>query len=197
MIFIDKILSAWQPPHIITLNAVICDGTGTNEHWRFPMHSWCASNVTSKMEDFVRVSYKDTSLLTVPTSVSFTKARSYSDTSIFKAISEKTRTSSQTGDDSCLTLPPSPSLKSAVSFEAPVETEVSKPKRKTSRPRSPFSPERALDLLSKLTKNEFVSKVTSSPKLPRRTKSKAKAECENRESVSKFIISLIFIYKKL
>ncbi|KAK2573394.1 Dedicator of cytokinesis protein 9 [Acropora cervicornis] len=135
------------------------------------------------MEDFVRVSYKDTSLLTVPTSVSFTKARSYSDTSIFKAISEKNRTSTQTGDDSYLTLPPSPSLKSAVSFEAPVETEVSKPKRKTSRPRSPFSPERALDLLSKWTKNEFVSKVTSSPKLlPRRTRSKAKAESENRES---------------
>lgn len=148
------------------------------------------------MEEFVSVSPKVSSFLAVPCPpASISKARSYSDTSIFQAISEKNRTYTQTKDDTCR-LSPSPSLKAAGSIEAPVETSTLKPKRKTSRPRSPFSGEKAFDLLAKFAKNDFVAKITSSsPKLrPRRTRSKGKGDGENRESVSSKLIQLLPIF---
>ena len=139
------------------------------------------------MEEFVSRSSKDSSLLTVPCpDVWISKARSYSDTSIFKAISDNSRSYAKTEDDTCR-LSPTLSLKASGSIDARDRTRSTlQPKRKTSRPRSPFSAEKALDLLSKFAKNDFVAKVTlSSPKLlPRRKRSRGKAENESRESVS-------------
>lgn len=111
------------------------------------------------------------------------KTRSFSDTSIFKLIPEKNRTYSQTEDD--CRMPAPPNITAGRSIEAPIETSTLKTKRKFSRPRSPFTSEKAFDLLSKFTKNDFVAKVTaSSPKsVARRTRSKGK-ENEGRESVS-------------
>lgn len=133
------------------------------------------------MEECASVSCREQSLLAIPCPGVGIKSRSFSDTSIFKVISEKNRTFSQSEDDSCQLSPPS--LTAATSFEAPTST--LKPKRKISRPRSPFSSEKAFDLLSKFAKTDFVAKVTaSSPKsLARRTRSKGR-EHENRESVS-------------
>ena len=132
------------------------------------------------MEEYVR----EPALLAVPCSGVGIKTRSFSDTSIFNIIPEKSRTFSQREADSC-GASPLPSLTDLTRIEAPIDTSTLKPKRKVSRPRSPFASEKAFDLFSKFAKTDFVAKVTaSSPKLlARRTRSKGK-ESENRESVS-------------
>jgi len=142
------------------------------------------------MEECTRVSYGEPALLAIPCPGVGIKARSFSDTSIFQVIPEKNRTFSQTEDDSCRVSPPL-KMTAANSVEAPIETSTLKTKRKISRPRSPFTSEKAFELLSKFTKNDLVAKVTaSSPKmLARRTRSKGK-EYESRESVSGAIFFL-------
>ena len=149
--------------------------------------SWPAA-LGSAMEECLR----EPALLAVPCPGVGIKTRSFSDTSIFKIIPEKNRTFSQSENDSCRASP-RPSLTDLTSIEAPIDTSTLKTKRKVSRPRSPFASEKAFDLLSKFTKNDFVAKVTaSSPKLrARRTRSKGK-ENENRESVS-YTLTISFL----
>ena len=138
----------------------------------------------SAMEECLSESCREPSFLTIPCPGVGIKARSYSDTSIFKVIPEKNRTYSE--DDNYRLSPP-PKITATSSAEAPIETLTLKTKRKISRSRSPFNSEKAFDILSKFTstKNDFVAKVTaSSPKLlVRRTRSKTK-DIESRESVS-------------
>ena len=111
-------------------------------------------------------------LLSVSCSDVGIKSRSYSDTSIFKILPQKYR-HSQSSDDGDRISPPL-ILESAEA--ASNETSTAKPKRKFSRPRSPFTSEKTLDLFSRITKNDLIGKVTaSSPKtLPRRAKSKGR-----------------------
>lgn len=121
------------------------------------------------------VSYHDSPALLAVPGIGI-KARSYSDTSIFKIVPQKPRGHSM--DDSVRISPSS--IFSPVNRRdeqpAPIESSTLKSKRKISRPRSPFTSEKAFDLLSKFTKTDFVAKVTaSSPKsLARRMKSKSK-----------------------
>lgn len=143
------------------------------------------------MDECENVSCHEPALLAVPCPGIGIKARSYSDTSIFKLLPQKPRGHSQSSvDDSGRISPPSPTHFTPVSRpEEPIPVEVSslKSKRKISRPRSPFSSEKAFDLLSKFAKTDFVAKVTaSSPKLlTRRTKSKSR-DNDTPETVSSF-----------
>lgn len=151
------------------------------------------------MEECESVSFHEPALLAVPCPGIGIKARSYSDTSIFRLIPQKPRGLSQTSvDDNGRISPPSPTAFTPVSRREetiPVETSTLKSKRKISRPRSPFTSEKAFDLLSKFAKTDFVAKVTaSSPKLlARRTKSKSK-DNETPETVSTDKMLVIFFY---
>lgn len=147
------------------------------------------------MEECESVSCHEPALLAVPCPGIGIKARSYSDTSIFRLVPQKPRGHSQTSvDDSGRISPPSPIFTPVGRREEPipVETSTLKSKRKISRPRSPFTGEKAFDLLSKFAKTDFVAKVTaSSPKLlARRTKSKNR-DNDTPETVSTDKILLI------
>lgn len=139
------------------------------------------------------VSCHETALLAVPCPGLSTKARSFSDTSIFKLVAHKPRGHSQSSvDDSGRISPPSPTHFIPVNRRdelAPTEVTTLKSKRKISRPRSPFTGEKAFDLFSKLANSDFVAKVTSnSPKLlTRRTKSKSR-DSDTQETVSTGIV---------
>lgn len=138
------------------------------------------------MEECLSENFHEPSFLAVPCPGVGIKARSYSDTSIFKNIPEKNRSYSHSEDDNCRLSPP-PKITTAGSIEGSIDRETStlKAKRKISRQRSPFNSEKAFDIFSKFTKNDIVAKVTaSSPKLlARRTRSKTK-DSECRETVS-------------
>ena len=138
------------------------------------------------MEECLSENFHEPSFLAVPCPGVGIKARSYSDTSIFKNIPEKNRSYAHSEDDSCRLSPP-PKITTAGSIEGSIDRETStlKTKRKISRQRSPFNSEKAFDIFSKFTKNDIVAKVTaSSPKLlARRTRSKTK-DSECRETVS-------------
>lgn len=153
------------------------------------------------MEECESVTCTNPAMLTIPCPGVGIKARSYSDTSIFKMIPQKPRGNSQSAvDDSCRISPP-PISPSESHREEPVPIESSalkSAKRKISRPRSPFTTEKAFDLLSKFAKTDFVAKVTSgSPKLmARRTKSKSR-ENETVRTIKKrpHIVITYFLQK--
>lgn len=138
------------------------------------------------MEECLRESFHEPSFLAVPCPGLGIKARSYSDTSIFKNTPEKNRSYSHCEDDNCRLSPPK-KITTAGSIEGSIDRETStlKAKRKISRQKSPFNSEKAFDIFSKFTKNDIVAKVTAnSPKLlARRTRSKTK-DSECRETVS-------------
>ena len=138
------------------------------------------------MEECLSESFHESSFLAVPCPGVGIKARSYSDTSIFKNIPEKNRSYSHSEEDNCRLSSP-PKITTAGSIEGSIDRETStlKTKRKNSRQRSPFNSEKAFDIFSKFTKNDIVAKVTaSSPKLlARRARSKTK-DSECRETVS-------------
>ncbi|XP_073255433.1 dedicator of cytokinesis protein 11-like [Porites lutea] len=137
------------------------------------------------MEECLSESFHESSFLAVPCPGVGIKARSYSDTSIFKNIPEKNRSYSHSEEDNCGLSSP-PKITTAGSIEGSIDRETStlKTKRKNSRQRSPFNSEKAFDIFSKFTKNDIVAKVTaSSPKLlARRARSKTK-DSECRETV--------------
>ena len=149
------------------------------------------------MEECESVTCHETALLAVPCPGLSTKARSFSDTSIFKLVPQKPRGHSQTSvDDSGRISPPSPTQFIPVHRRdepAPIEVATLKSKRKISRPRSPFTSEKAFDFLSKFANSDFVAKVTSgSPKLlARRTKSKSR-DNDTQETVSTQTILKLF-----
>lgn len=147
------------------------------------------------MEECENGTCNEGSLLAVPSPAVGIKSRSYSDTSIFKHIPQKPRGNSHSAVDDNVQISPPPIFSSESGRDEPVLNENStlkSAKRKISRPRSPFTSEKAFDLLSKLAKTDFVAKVTSSsPKLnSRRTKSKSR-ENETVRTVS-YIYSLQF-----
>ena len=147
------------------------------------------------MEECENGTCNEGSLLAVPSPAVSIKSRSYSDTSIFKHIPQKPRGNSHSAVDDNVQISPPPIFSSESGRDEPVLNENStlkSAKRKISRPRSPFTSEKAFDLLSKLAKTDFVAKVTSSsPKLnSRRTKSKSR-ENETVRTVS-YIYSLQF-----
>ena len=155
------------------------------------------------MEECESVTCHETALLAVPCPGLGTKARSFSDTSIFKLVPQKPRGHSQTSvDDSGRISPPSPTQFIPVHRRdepAPIEVATLKSKRKISRPRSPFTGEKAFDFLSKFANSDFVAKVTSgSPKLlARRTKSKSR-DNDTQETVStQTILKLFFQLHKV